>query len=439
MLPRLSLRRVFAVNPKPMKKKTIWTTLALILATTAGGVAYYGTALAALRAIGFEGLVGSLRFRGRGGRNRDQGNRPVPVLAADTRLGDIDVTVNAIGTVTAFNTVTIKPRVDGQLQRVAFRDGQIVKSGEVLAEIDPRPFAAALDQASGQLKRDEALLANARLDLERYKGLLAKDSIAHQQVDAQEAQVRQLEGTVQTDRALVDTAHLNLSFTKVSAPVSGTLGLRQMDAGNMVRAADTGGLVIITQTQPVSVFFSIPAGNLPAVRERIQAGKGLSVEAWDRDGRRKLAAGRLLSTDNLIDTSTGTIKLKAQFDNKDNALFPNQFVSARLHVDTRHDALLIPSAAILKGAQGNFVYVLNEQDKTVSSRQVVTGPATADTVSIESGLSAGEKIVVDGVDRLRDGAPVELSTPESRQGGERRGKGGPGGNGEPRGERKKPA
>ena len=420
-----------------MNKKYLWTTLALIATATAGGAFYFrnGTVADAVAADAAprpdaRGKGGGGGGSG-GGRNRDAGNRPVPVLAATTRTGDMDINVNAIGTVTAFNTVTLKPRVDGQLQRIAFREGQTVKAGDVLAEIDPRPYVAALEQASGQLKRDEALLANARLDLERYKGLLAKDSIARQQVDAQEAQVRQLEGTVQTGKALVDTARLNLSFTRVTAPVDGTLGLRQVDAGNMVRASDTTGLVIITQTRPISVLFAVPATHLPAIQGR--AGKALSVEAWDRDGRRKLASGRLVSTDNLIDTSTGTVRLKAQFDNADGALFPNQFVSARLRVDTRHDAVLVPSAAILKGAQGSFVYVVNEQEKTASMRPVVLGPATADTVSIESGLKAGEKIVVEGVDRLRDGAPVELSTPESRQ----RGNGG-GPNGERR-ERKKPA
>lgn len=416
-----------------MKKTYVWTTLALLAATTAGG-AYYFRSLPAPEARAAEKAPApESGRRGPGGRNRDAANRPVPVLTAASRSGDIDVSLNAIGTVTAFKTVTIKPRVDGLLQRIAFQDGQTVKAGDLLAEIDPRPIAAALEQASGQLKRDEALLANARLDLERYKGLLAKDSIARQQVDGQEAQVRQLEGTVQTDRALVDTARLNLSFTRVTTPVSGTLGLRQVDAGNMVRASDAGGLVIVTQTQPISVMFAIPAAQLPAVQAQIRAGKGLAVEAWDRDGRRQLASGRLISTDNLIDTSTGTVKLKAQFDNRDGALFPNQFVSARLRIDTRRDVVLVPSAAILKGAQGSFVYVVNEQDKTAHMRPVVTGTATTDTVTIESGLSAGEKIVVEGVDRLRDGAPVELSSPESRKGGP---EGGPGGE---RRERKKPA
>lgn len=418
-----------------MKKKYLWSTLALVAATTAAGAFYYRGAAPA-QAASADAAPGGRPDgpqKGKGGRNREVGNRPVPVLAATTRTGDMDISVNAIGTVTAFNTVTLKPRVDGQIQRIAFREGQTVKAGELLAEIDPRPYTAALEQASGQLKRDEALLANARLDLERYKGLLAKDSIARQQVDAQEAQVRQLEGTVQTGKALVDTARLNLSFTKVTAPVEGTLGLRQVDAGNMVRASDATGLVILTQTRPISVLFAVPASHLPAIQGR--AGKALSVEAWDRDGRRKLASGRLVSTDNLIDTSTGTVRLKAQFDNADGALFPNQFVSARLRVDTRHDAVLVPSAAILKGAQGSFVYVVNEQDKTASMRPVVLGPATADTVSIESGLAAGEKIVVEGVDRLRDGAPVELASPESRQ----RGNGGPAGPDAERRERKKPA
>jgi multidrug efflux system membrane fusion protein len=257
-----------------MNKKYLWTTLALIATATAGGAFYFrnGTVADAVAADAAprpdaRGKGGGGGGSG-GGRNRDAGNRPVPVLAATTRTGDMDINVNAIGTVTAFNTVTLKPRVDGQLQRIAFREGHTVKAGDVLAEIDPRPYAAALEQASGQLKRDEALLANARLDLERYKGLLAKDSIARQQVDAQEAQVRQLEGTVQTGKALVDTARLNLSFTRVTAPVDGTLGLRQVDAGNMVRASDATGLVIITQTRPISVLFAVPATHLPAIQGR---------------------------------------------------------------------------------------------------------------------------------------------------------------------------
>lgn len=413
-----------------MKKKYLWTTLAVVAATTAAGILYFRGAAtpAAVAADGAAATRSDGPPRGKGGRNRDGGNRPVPVLAVATRSGDMEISINAIGTVTAFNTVTLTPRVDGQIQRITFREGQTVKAGELLAEIDPRPYAAALEQASGQLKRDEALLTNARLDLERYKGLLAKDSIARQQVDAQEAQVRQLEGTVQTDKALVDTARLNLSFTRVTAPVDGTLGLRQLDVGNVVRASTAGGLVILTQTRPISVLFSVPASHLPTLHGR--AGKALAVEAWDRDGQRRLATGRLLSTDNLIDTSTGTVRLKAQFDNTDGALFPNQFVSARLRVDTRHDAVLVPSAAILKGAQGSFVYVVNEQEKIARMRPVILGHATTDTVAIESGLAVGEKIVVEGVDRLRDGAPVELSTPESRQ------RGNPGGE---RRERKKPA
>ncbi|MDD3352641.1 MdtA/MuxA family multidrug efflux RND transporter periplasmic adaptor subunit [Zoogloea sp.] len=406
-----------------MKKSHIWTAVVLLSAAGAAGLWQQQSA------VGKEPVVSAAK-PGPGGRNRDTANRPVPVRTAASRTGEIEISVNAIGTVTAFNTVVIKPRVDGQLVRVAFREGQMVQAGALLAEIDPRPYAATLAQASGQLTRDEALLAHARLDLERYRGLLAKDSIAHQQVDAQEAQVRQLEGTVETDRAQVETARLNLSFTRVTAPLAGTLGLRQVDAGNMVRAADATGLVVLTQTQPISVLFAVPATHLPALQAR--AGKPLAVEAWDRDGRRRLATGRLLSTDNLIDTSTGTVRLKAQFDNPDGSLFPNQFVSTRLRLETRDAQVLVPSAAILKGAQGNFVYVVDETAQKASMRPVVLGPSTAETVSIESGLKAGEKVVIEGVDRLRDGAPVDISAPAPRP----QGAGGPEGE---RRERKKPA
>ncbi len=352
--------------------------------------------------------------------------RPFPVQAVVVKPGDIDITLAALGTVTARNTVTVKPRVDGQLVRINFREGERVKAGEVLAEIDPRPFQAQLDQVSGQLARDQALLANARLDLERYRGLLAKDSIAKQQVDVQEAQVRQYEGVVKADQALVDSAQLQLSFTKVTAPLAGRLGLRQVDVGNMVRSSDAAGLVVITQTQPINVLFTIPSDNLSPVVSRLRAGESLTVEAFERDGKAKLASGHLQTVDNQIDTATGTVKLKAEFANADDRLFPNQFVNVRLRVETRKEALLIPLAALQRGTKGSFVYVVGPES-AVSVRPVVPGPASGDVVAIEQGLSAGEQVVTDGLDKLREGAKVEVTTPGAgSKGGEGKGKGGEG-------------
>lgn len=399
-----------------MKMKTRWALVAALLAAGAATLYYF---------TGSSPSSPAAEQRGAGGR-------PVPVTADSARRGDIEVMINALGTVTARNTVLIKPRVDGQLLRVAFQEGQLVKLGEVVAELDARPYRAQLEQASGQLVRDQALLANAQLDVARYRDLQAKDSIAQQQVDAQEALVRQYQGIVQTDRGAVESARLQLDFTQIRAPISGRLGLRQVDVGNMVHASDSTGIFVLTQTQPITVVFSIPADNLAAVLPRVQAGEKLRVDAWDREGKVKLASGRLLTIDNQIDTTTGTVKLKAEFGNDDNALFPNQFVNVRLRVETRSGAILVPIAAISRGAQGTFVYVVNGQERTVSTRSVTLGPSTADVVAIEKGLEAGEQVVIDGADKLRQGSRVELATPQSSpgkspaggQGGERQRKAG---------------
>ncbi|MFZ1811605.1 MAG: MdtA/MuxA family multidrug efflux RND transporter periplasmic adaptor subunit [Candidatus Nitrotoga sp.] len=401
-----------------MKNKALWITIGVLVAA---GV------LAIFLFYGKQEKQAQTQTQtpqmGRGGK--DGASRPVPVAVAIARTGDIDVVINALGTVTARNTVTVKPRVDGQIVRVAFREGQVVKIGDLLAEIDPRSFQSQLDQANGQLMRDQALLANARLDQARYRGLLAKDSIAKQQVDAQEALVRQYEGVVQTDRALVDNAKLQLAFTHVTAPIAGRLGLRLVDTGNMVRATDTGGLVVITQTQPITVIFSIPSDNLTAVLSKLQANQQLVVEAWDRDDKNKLAIGTLLTIDNQIDATTGTVKLKAEFTNADNALFPNQFVNIHLHIETRHGVTLIPTSASQRGTQGTFFYVVDE-NKTVNLRPVVLGPISGNIVAVEKGLVPGEKVVIDGADKLRQGAKVEINSPGERGGeskGPRRGDG----------------
>jgi len=347
-----------------------------------------------------------------GGR-RGMAGRAMPVMAAAAKRGDIDVAIDALGTVTARNTVTVKPRVDGQLVRVAGREGQLVQAGALLAEIDPRPFQVALDQADGQLVRDQALYDNAKLDLARYRGLLAKDSIARQQVDAQEALVRQTLGTVEMDKAQVANARLQLGFTRLTAPVSGRLGLRLVDSGNMVHASDANGVFVITQTQPIAVVFAIPADDLAAVLQRVRSGARLQVEAFDREGSKLLATGSLTTVDNQMDVATGTVKLKAEFANADNGLFPNQFVNIRLRVATLHGATLMPTAAVQRGTPGTFVYVVN-RDQTVSVRAVTLGPTDKDVVAVEKGLAPGEQVVVDGADKLRQGAKVEVVSAAAR-------------------------
>ena len=336
-----------------------------------------------------------------------------PVAAAPAHLGDIEVYVEGLGTVTPRNLVTVKSRVDGQLMRLTFTEGQAVRRGELLAEIDPRPFEVQLAQAEGQLLRDEALLKNAQLDLERYRTLLAQDSIAKQQFDTQEALVRQYEGAVKVDRGQVDSARLQLSYARITAPVSGRVGLRQVDPGNMIHASDSNGLVVIAQLQPITVVFSLPEDAVQRIMPRLAAGESLPVLAYDREKRNLLATDTLLTVDNQIDTATGTFKLKAEFANDDNRLFPNQFVNARMRLETRRQVLLIPSAAIQRGSQGTFVYVVND-DHTVSVRPVQVGPSQGEETLIEHGLAPGERVVTDGVDKLREGARVQLVAPSGK-------------------------
>jgi multidrug efflux system membrane fusion protein len=349
---------------------------------------------------------------GPGGEGRFDPNRVSPVSAMAAITGRFDVRLNAIGTVTARSTVSVRPRVDGQLQSVLFADGQMVKAGQVLALIDPKPLEVQVASAEGQLARDAAQLQNAQSDLERYRALLAQDSISKQQVDNQEALVRQYQGVVATDRASVDSAKLQLSYTKVTAPVNGRAGLRQIDAGNMVSAASTTGLVVITEVQPIHVIFTLPQDQLPVVLKRLRTGARLPAQAWDREGRVQLAQGTLLTVDNQIDTGTGTVKLKAEFANQDSSLFPNQFVNIRLLVDTLDGVVSVPAAAVQRGAPGQYVYVVKD-DNTVSLRVVKPGVADGDKLAINEGLVAGERVVVDGIDRLREGAKVEVIDPKA--------------------------
>lgn len=396
-----------SVPPPRRRSRAGWVgLLILLLGLGAGGAWYWKKQGATAPEGGAEGAVAGAP--GAGARRFGAGNRPQPVSARAAKRQDLRVSVNAIGTITALNTATVRARVDGELRRILFREGQQVKAGDLLAEIDPRAYEVALAQMQGQLQRDAAQLKNAELDLARYRDLLAKDSIAKQQVDTQEALVGQLKGTVLSDQAQVDNARLQLSYTRVTAPISGRLGLRQVDLGNIVHASDTTGLVTITQTQPIAVVFAVPEAYLPQINQRLQAKGGvLGVEAWDREQRRRLAQGRVLTTDNAIDTTTGTIKLKAEFPNADGTLFPNQFVNIRLQLDTLPNALVAPNNAIQRGSMGTFVYLVKE-DGTVTLRKVSTGAVDGDWVAIEGEVEPGDRLVTDGADRLREGAKVEV-------------------------------
>jgi len=337
---------------------------------------------------------------------------PVPIVAVAAHLGDMPVYLSALGTVIAFNTVTVKSRVDGQIVRIAFQEGQKIAEGDLLVEIDPRPFQVQLAQAEGQMARDRAQLEVAKRTLQRNRELLDQGIIARQMYDDQGATVGQFEGAMQVDQALIDQAKLQLTYSRVTAPISGRIGLRLVDAGNVVHANDTTGLLVITQVQPITVLFTVPEDDLRSVIGKSGDADRLVVEAYDRAGQTKLATGALQATDNRIDPTTGTTKLKAVFDNADESLFPNQFVNVRLLLDTKKNAVIAPGAAVQRGKDGTFVYVV-KADQTVEVRPVMVGPTAGGEAVIASGLAEGEQVVVDGVDKLRAGTAVKMRQPEA--------------------------
>ncbi|HXD33747.1 MAG TPA: MdtA/MuxA family multidrug efflux RND transporter periplasmic adaptor subunit [Pyrinomonadaceae bacterium] len=355
-------------------------------------------------------LGGAILFFQRLDTGKANTNKPafspsaVAITTAIARQGNIGVYVNALGSVTPLNTVTVKSRVDGQLMRVNYREGQMVHQGDLLAEIDPRPFQAQLTQAQGQYERDKALLENANNDLSRYQTAYSKNAIPKQQLDTQQATVHQYEGIVKNDQGQIDNANVQLGYCKITSPISGRVGLRLVDPGNIVHAADSNGMLVITQLQPINVLFSVAEDYLPQIEQQLRRGNRLPVEAFDRAQQKKLSSGTLLTFDNEIDTATGTIKLKATFLNSDNTLFPNQFVNARLLVSTQRGLVLIPTAAIQRNAQEAFVYVV-KSDQTVAAQTVSPGTSEGNVTAVD-GLKVGDTIAIDGFDKLQGGVKV---------------------------------
>jgi multidrug efflux system membrane fusion protein len=385
-------------RPEVRAKKSRWLVWVVLLAIAAGAAYYLVPRLNPSTA-----KADSKKGGGKGGDSA----RAVPVVAAVARKGDMPVYLGGLGAVTAFNTVILKTRVDGEIVKIWFTEGQLVKKDDPLVEIDPRPYQVQLEQAEAQLTRDQSQLANANLDLERYKVLLALDAVPKQQFDTQQALVNQVGGTIKSDIAMINAAKLQLVYAHIISPLTGRIGLRLVDQGNIVKATDATGLATITQLQPIAVIFNIAEAYLPQVTAKMRAGQTLPVYAIDSGSKTKLATGRLLTIDNQIDLTTGTLKFKAQFENEDLSLFPNQFVDAKLLIDTKHNAVIIPTAAVQVSPQSTFVYAIRK-DNTVEVRNITRGVTDGDNVTVTEGIEAGERVVIDGIDKLQDKSPVTV-------------------------------
>lgn len=386
---------LLSAKPTTLRRRLIWGAALVVVI---GAIAFV--------VVNGKSHSGAPGAKPGGGRFGGQAG-PMPVVAATVAKANLDVTLDALGTVTPLATVTVKTQINGQIVEIGFKEGQMVKKGDFLAQIDPRPYEHQLEQAQGTLLKDQALLKQAEIDLKRYKTLLAEDSIAGQQVDTQESLVQQYKGAVATDEANVGTAKLNLVYCHITAPVTGRVGLRQVDLGNYAQTSDANGVVVITQMEPMSVIFTIPEDQLPQVLNQTTKGNVLKVTALDREGKVKLAIGKLDTIDNQIDVSTGTVKMRALFDNDPEILYPQQFVMSRLLVRTLEDTLAVPTAGVQNGAPGTYVYLVKD-DNTVTVRPIKTGPQSGDQVAVFGGLQAGDKIVVDGADKLREGSQVTL-------------------------------
>ena len=388
----------------PAKAKSRWWLWIVILAVVAIGIWYYrGHSTSEAGATGAPGATG----KGKGGAGG--AGFTVPVVVATAQKGDLPVYLIGLGSVTAFNTVTVRSRVDGQIVKVNFTEGQFVHAGDALIEIDPRPYQVMLEQAEGQLAKDQAQLHDVQVDFERFTLLYNEGVIPKQQLDTQQAQVGQFQGSIKADQATIDNAKLQLVYAHITAPISGRVGLRLVDMGNIVHASDTTGLLVITQLQPISVIFTLPQDQLQQVLIKLRGGGQLPVEAYDRDDINKIADGKLATIDNQIDPTTGTYKLKSIFSNENNVLFPNQFVNVHMLVDTKHNLVIVPAAAIQRGPQGTYVYVVSSGD-TVNIRVVTIAQTAGNNIGISSGLNGGDVVVIDGQDKLQDGSKVLTST-----------------------------
>jgi multidrug efflux system membrane fusion protein len=379
--------------------KNRWWLWVLIIAAVAVGVWFY-------RSRSSQANSGAAGLNGTAGNAAAFGMGAVPVVVATAQMGDVPVFFDGLGTATAFNTVTVRSRVDGQIVKINFTEGQTVKQGDSLIEIDPRPYQVQLEQAEGQLAKDQAQLRDVQVDYERFKLLFQEGVIAKQQLDSQQALVGQSDGAIKSDQAQIDSAKLQITYSHIISPITGRVGLRLVDIGNMVHAADTTGLLVITQLQPIAVLFSLPQDQLPAVMSKMRSGVTLNVEAFDRDDVARIATGKLLTIDNQIDTTTGTYKLKSVFDNTKDELFPNQFVNVHLLVDTKKNVVIVPTTAVLRGAQGTYVFTVGS-DNTVKVKNVVVTQSTGTVSGISKGLAAGDTVVTDGQDKLQDGTKVE--------------------------------